>query len=198
MHTRVHTMLQRVLLLIVAPLLAGTAVLHPWVANAAGVLPPRLISLPELPQLDDPSVIALSVVHGNSTGSESCYFNPGAGNCNGTDPNTVDCSLDAYTVGNVQTPIIANGLDIGYLELRYSPHCGTNWARTTITDAAFVSPLYVRDTYVAGGAGRADDHFNDQSIRYSAQVYAPATQECAYVTITMGLSTIAQAQGACG
>jgi len=89
-------------------------------------------------------------------------------------------------------------LDIGYLELRYSPHCGTNWARTTITNSSYVSPLYQRDTIVYGGAGRADDHFNDQSVRYSAQVYAPSTQECAMVTISMGTTIVAEAVGTCG
>src|SRR5260221_12944894 len=189
MHARLHTTpRQRLLLLMATPLLAAAALLNPSVASAAGMVP-GLPGLPELPQLDDPTVIALSAVHGNNTGSESCYFNPSAGNCNGTDPQTVDCTFDAYTVGGVQTPIIANGASIGYLELRYSPHCGTNWARTTITNSAYVSPLYVRDTYVLGAAGRGDDHFNDQSVRFSAQGYAPATSEGAYVTITMGAST---------
>ena len=191
MHARLHTTRrQRALLLIAAPLLAAAAIVHPSVAGAAG--------LPELPQLDDPTVIALSVIHGTNTGSESCYQNPGAGNCTGTDPQTVGCSTDAYTVGGVQTPIMANGVQIGYLELRYSPHCGTNWARTTITSSAYVSLLYLRDTYVSGAAGRAVGHFNDQSVRYSAQVYAPTTSECAFVTLSMGASTVAQAAGACG
>jgi hypothetical protein len=134
-------------------------------------------------------------------GSASCYQFPSASNCNGTNPHTVGCAVDAYSVRNTQTPIYdqTNGAQIGYLELRYSAHCGTNWARTTFTNPAYIGPLYQRDTYVAGAAGRADDpEFNDEPVRYSAEIYAPSTTECANVRVTMGLALIAQVTGACG
>jgi hypothetical protein len=154
----------------------------------------------DLPQLDDPTVIALSIAHGQSMGSLSCYQFPNAGNCNGTNPVTVGCSADAYTVGNTQTPIydVTNGAYIGYLELRYSQHCGTNWARSVFTNPAYVSPIYQRDTFVAGSGSQEDDRFNDQSVRYSAQIYAPTATECANIKVTEGPITVAQVQGTCG
>lgn len=186
---------KRLLLIGAGALLAAT----PLPAHAAGGTLPSLPSLPEMPQADDPTVIALSVLHGPETGSASCYQHPSASNCNGTNPMTVACSVDGYTVFNTQTPIYdqTTGAKIGYLELRYSPHCGTNWARSVITSAAYISPLYQRDTFVSGTAGRADDFFNDEPVRYSAEIYAPSTTECANVTITKGITVIAHVQGVC-
>ncbi len=189
---------RRTLVLTSAAVMAGL----PVVAHAAGgSLPPLPVSLPETPQTDDPTVIVLSAEHGPTMGSASCFQFPSATNCNGTNPMTVECSADAYTVRGAQTPIVdqTNGATIGYLELRYSPHCGTNWARTTFTNPAYINPLYQRDTYVSGAAGRADDpFFNDEPVRYSAEIYAPSTTECANVTVTEGITLIAQATGACG
>jgi hypothetical protein len=190
-------MLRRLLLLAATTFVVGS----PVAVSAAGANIPPLPSLPETPQTDDPTVIVLSVQHGPTMGSASCYQFPSALNCNGTNPMSVECSADAYTVKNTQTAINdqTNGALIGYLELRYSPHCGTNWARTTFTNAAYINPLYQRDTYVAGAAGRADDpFFNDEPIRYSAQIYAPSTTECAYVKVTEGVIVIAQVTGTCG
>jgi len=101
---------------------------------------------------------------------------------------------------NAQTPITdqTNGAVIGYLELRYSPHCGTNWARTTFTNPAYINPLYQRDTYVTVGTLRADDpFFNDEPVRYSAELYAPSTTACANVKVTEGIIAIAQVTGTC-
>jgi hypothetical protein len=185
-----------------AVILAATGFLaaSPIVVNAAGGTVPPLPSLPETPQTDDPTVIVLSVEHGPGMGSASCFQSPGTTNCNGTNPTDVGCSADAYTVFNAQTPIVdqTNGAVIGYLELRYSPHCGTNWARTTFTNPAYINPLYQRDTYVSGAAGRADDpFFNDEPVRYSAEIYAPSTSECANVKVTEGILVIAQLTGTC-
>jgi hypothetical protein len=165
---------------------------------------PQMASAAEidLPQLDDPTVIALSIAHGPSMGSLSCYQFPSPLNCNDTNPVTVGCSADATTVLSTQTPIYdqTNGAYIGYLELRYSQNCGTNWARSVVTNPAYVSPIYQRDTFVSDGTvtGRFDDRFNDQSVRYSAEVYAPMTRECASITVTEGPIVVAQVQGACG
>lgn len=185
-------------LLVVAA--AAFMVSAPIVAYAAGGNLPPLPSLPETPQTDDPTVIVLSVEHGPGMGSASCFQNPNAGNCNGTNPTDVGCSADAYTVFNAQTPIVdqTNGAVIGYLELRYSPHCGTNWARTTFTNPAYINPLYQRDTYVTAGTLRADDpFFNDEPVRYSAELYAPSTTACANVKVTEGIIAIAQLTGTC-
>ncbi len=186
---------KRLLVLAVGVFLLGS----PATVFAAGSSIPPLPSLPEVPQADDPTVVAFSILHGPEMGSASCYGNPSAANCNGTNPMTVACSIDAYTVFNTQTPIYdqTNGTLIGYLELRYSPHCGTNWARSTFTNPAYINPLYQRDTFVAGAAGRADDFFNDESVRYSAEIYAPSSTMCAHVTVQMGVQIIAAVQGVC-
>ena len=42
--------------------------------------------------------------------------------CDGLNPVTAGCAADAYTV---QTAVFSNS----YVELRYSPTCGTNWGR---------------------------------------------------------------------
>jgi hypothetical protein len=176
------------------------AVGSPLAVSAAGANLPPIPSLPETPQTDDPTVIVASAEHGPTMGSASCFQFPSSTNCNGTNPMTVECSADAYTVFNTQTPIYdqTNGTLIGYLELRYSPHCATNWARTTFTNPAYINPLYQRDTYVAGAVGRADDpFFNDEPVRYSAEIYAPTTTECAYVKVTEGITLIAQVTGTC-
>ena len=190
-------LLRRLTLLATAAVLVGS----PVVVHAAGATaPPQLPSLPETPQTDDPTVIVLSAEHGPGMGSASCFMFPNATNCNGTNPWDVGCAEDAYTVFNQDTPIIdqTNGVLIGYLELRYSPHCGTNWAHTDFTNPSYISPLIQRDTYVSGAAGRADDPgFNDEPIRYSAEIYAPSTTECANVKVTEGIIVLAQVTGTC-
>lgn len=45
--------------------------------------------------------------------------------CDGKDPNAEGCAADAYTV---DVKILPNQQK--WVELRYSPRCGTNWART--------------------------------------------------------------------
>ena len=70
------------------------------------------------------------------------------------DPETEGCAADAYTVQGVY--ITANGLTLGYLELRYSSGCDANWARITsdvgdydagTTFAASVVNCYGSDSY---------------------------------------------------
>src|SRR5438876_9566962 len=56
--------------------------------------------------------------------------------CDGQDPITTGCDYDAYTV----TSQDINGL--GLVELRYSPTCGTNWARVTSYPSTAYPYLY--------------------------------------------------------
>lgn len=60
---------------------------------------------------------------------------PGGG-CDGQDPVATGCDYDAYTV----TSQDINGL--GLVELRYSPTCGTNWARVTSYPSTAYPYLY--------------------------------------------------------
>lgn len=54
-----------------------------------------------------------------------CYVHPSTDNCNGEDPTATGCDRDAKTV---DTETWYNGIP---LELRWSPHCKTNWARVS-------------------------------------------------------------------
>ena len=85
--------------------------------------------------------------------------------CNGQNPVTTGCDAGAYTV---QTAVFSNS----YVELRYSPTCGTNWARTTskVGPANLVARAQRIDglTYTFSGG-----KFN---YAFSAMVYAPTVQ----------------------
>jgi hypothetical protein len=68
--------------------------------------------------------------------NDACYNNNGntqhgTALCNGDDPISSGCGADATTV---REAYIVNGLNenIGLIELRWSNHCKTNWARTTL------------------------------------------------------------------
>jgi len=97
--------------------------------------------------------------------------------CNGLNPATTGCSADAYTV---QTAVFSNS----YVELRYSPTCGTNWGR--VTSKVGATSLIIRIqridglTYTFSGGP-----FNSA---YVAMVYAPkvAARACGGVSSISG------------
>ena len=85
-----------------------------------------------------------------------------ADGCDGLNPETEGCAADAYTV---QTAVFSDS----YVELRYSPTCGTNWGR--VTSKVGPTTLFIRTqridglTYTFSGG-----NFNSA---WSAMVYAP-------------------------
>ena len=94
--------------------------------------------------------------------------------CDGQNPATAGCGADAYTV---QTAVFGNS----YVELRYSPTCGTNWSRVfSKVGATFLVARIQRQsdgrTYTFSGG-----NFN---FAYSAMVYAPkvAARACGGVS----------------
>ena len=97
--------------------------------------------------------------------------------CDGQNPATTGCSADAYTV---QTAVFSNS----FVELRYSPTCGTNWGRVTSrVGATFLVIRIDRSgglTYTFSGG-----NFN---FAYSAMVYAPkvAARACGGVNAISG------------
>ena len=97
--------------------------------------------------------------------------------CNGLNPVTTGCSADAYTV---QTAVFSNS----FVELRYSPTCGTNWGRVTSrVGATFLVIRIDRSgglTYTFSGG-----NFN---FAYVAMVYAPkvAARACGGVSSISG------------
>jgi hypothetical protein len=82
--------------------------------------------------------------------------------CNGLDPVPAGCAADAYTV---QTAVFSNS----YVELRYSPRCGTNWGSVW----SRVGPTYlvIRTQRIDGLTYTfAGGNYN---YAWSAMVYAP-------------------------
>lgn len=74
----------------------------------------------------------------STSSTNGCFSSPSESGCDGQDPQTTGCASGAITL---VTAFILNsfGDAIGQVELRYSPHCGTNWARTTSYGAGSVS-----------------------------------------------------------
>ena len=75
--------------------------------------------------------------------------------CNGLDPEATGCAADAYTV---KAPGGTVSFRTGYVELRYSPRCGTNWARVISTVGSARLMVSIRRTtdglfYFAVGSG---------------------------------------------
>ena len=97
--------------------------------------------------------------------------------CDGQNPATAGCGADAYTV---QTAVFSNS----YVELRYSPTCGTNWGRvfSKVGPTLLVVRIQRSDglTYTFSGG-----NFN---FAYSAMVYAPqvAARACGGVNAISG------------
>lgn len=91
--------------------------------------------------------------------------------CNGLDPAKTTCASGSVTVASRSIYSRGDGALIGKIELRWSPLCKTNWARTTRIDGDTVDGLYAtiyrRDglSYPAFGLG---------TVVWSSMVYAPA------------------------
>lgn len=68
-------------------------------------------------------------LHGGSGGGNTC---PGTG-CNGQDPVAMGCANDAYTARTTQGTIGSKSYTI---ELRWSPHCQSNWAKISVNQAS--------------------------------------------------------------
>lgn len=66
--------------------------------------------------------IALIMAVAAPASAASCYGDY----CSGRDPQATGCSADAYTVAHSRIPGTSANV-----ELRWSPSCKTNWARTT-------------------------------------------------------------------
>jgi hypothetical protein len=82
--------------------------------------------------------------------------------CDGKDPAVTGCAADAY-------PVQTATLSTAYVQLRYSPRCGTNWGR--VLSRIGLAHLYVR-------VDRDDrlSYFSSISsgtLLYSPMVYAP-------------------------
>jgi len=97
--------------------------------------------------------------------------------CNGQNPATSGCDAGAYTV---QTAVFSNS----FVELRYSPTCGTNWGRviSRVGAASLVITIQRNDnlTYTFSGG--------NFTFAWVAMVYAPnvPARACGGVSSTSG------------
>ncbi len=89
------------------------------------------------------------------------------------DPIQTGCASDAYTVST--QPIKNGGGTVGQVQLRYSPRCGTNWAKTVSN----IGTAYVQ-AIVASPSDSASYSATSTSV-YTDMVYAP-TGVCAVAT----------------
>jgi ABC-type transport system substrate-binding protein len=100
-----------------------------------------------------------------------------ANGCNGLNPATTGCSADAYTV---QTATFSNS----FVQLRYSPTCGTNWGRviSRVGATSLVITIQRNDnlTYTFSGG--------NFTFAWVAMVYAPnvPARACGGVSSTSG------------
>jgi hypothetical protein len=94
--------------------------------------------------------------------------------CNGIDPSTTACPNDAFTA---QTRSIYRNTDnkyIGYVELRWSPTCKTNWARVTRTDGYYLEGMDAMVTRYGGTPVQQFSSHAGYTTIWSNMVYAPS------------------------
>ena len=77
----------------------------------------------------------------------------------GEDPDVAGCSPDSVLVDKV--PVMSSGVQIGALELRYSPRCGAGWARLYLYPG---EPTMMGEVSVYSGDGRLSA-FSDPLVR---------------------------------
>lgn len=145
---------------------------------------------------------ANSMTCGGASAAEQglcCPFSPSDGACDDHDPAASTCA-DANSTTPTESYITdASGNDIGLIETRYSPTCGTNWAR--ITGFGQYAAAVKQATVCRGQQGQysdsgcSDTDTGVESTRFSDQLYAPT--ECAFavgVLVMAGTSGAAPAE----
>ncbi len=119
----------------------------------------------------------LSVASAHTTQPSHPQVTCSGNGCDGLNPAMTGCSADAYTV---QTAVFSDS----FVELRYSPTCGTNWGRVTSKVGATFLIISIQRidglTYTFSGG-----NFN---YAYVAMVYAPqvAARACGGVNSISG------------
>ncbi|MEQ4724154.1 DUF2690 domain-containing protein [Nonomuraea sp. B19D2] len=111
-----------------------------------------------------------------------CYASPSAATCDNTDPEASGCSNDAFTVSQAYLWHHTEGgeptaRENAVVELRYSPHCGTNWSKVRVFDGA--APIQVH--LCREGYNTCTDLYTGYgTLAYSDQLYAPNVTATAY------------------
>lgn len=91
--------------------------------------------------------------------------------CDGTDPQSTGCSANSFTVVTRAIREYRTGQQIGIVELRYSPSCGTNWTRTTNWVSA--TTLWATITRISSSVDEYQTIKGPFKQIWSKQVYAP-------------------------
>jgi hypothetical protein len=117
-------------------------------------------------------LLASTIVIAKPALAGSCINSPSRSNCDGKDPQVEGCGNNAYTI--VKRNIVNDkGSILGFVELRYSPSCQSNWSKVTrysddnIND--FLEAIIVRDSDNA----RYRESLSKYKSIYSPMVYAP-------------------------
>jgi hypothetical protein len=95
--------------------------------------------------------------------------------CDNQDPVATGCDAGAYTV--TSAPITYQGITYGTVELRWSPACQTNWARTTV-NSSYLGLMRYANVYRQAPYAQADWHYTGPGNPiYGNMLYAPGCAE---------------------
>lgn len=119
------------------------------------------------------SALALAALSGAVALPASASAHP----LDGQDPVAAGCSGDAYTVTSAPIYRQTGGQLIGRVYLRYSPSCGTNWAKVERYDGITSESLTARIVRPSDGYNNWFSMIGTSSI-YGDMAYARNT--CAY------------------
>jgi len=121
---------------------------------------------------DDSPAAQQRLAHGDSDSEALSYCSGNA--CNGVDPMDTNCYKDAFTASTRSIYGITGGKKkkIGYVQLRWSPTCRTNWSRVTRTDGYWGEGMVAYITR-SDGLKKSDFHEGYTTI-WSPMVYAPS------------------------
>ncbi|MFJ1767911.1 DUF2690 domain-containing protein [Amycolatopsis sp. NPDC088138] len=108
------------------------------------------------------AVLGAGVIAAPAASAVTCYGDY----CSGKDPESSGCSADAYTVVSARIPGTGS-----YVELRWSPTCKTNWARTSWNGDSPSTSL--RAVQCATGYTQGYST-NNGSFWWSRMIYSPS------------------------
>ena len=93
--------------------------------------------------------------------------------CDNKDANATGCASGAYSIGTQR--VFDHGINIGMIEARYSPACGTRWVRTT----SFMGARYILAMmYVGSGPVLIQDGVYVSA--WTNMLYAPLPLRACY------------------
>jgi Protein of unknown function (DUF2690) len=148
----------------------------------------------------------LAAVLPQSASAATCY---GTG-CQNRDPQLTGCSAGAYTLNSatIYEPLVhdegfGDYAAVGRVDLRFSPTCGTKWARiTTYVTDGFGNPfhVYVEARYMATGTRYIEYGYYYvawTNMMFAPQLGSPGQRVCVWGMINIYGSSYQSAQ-VCG